>query len=130
MTAARAGGSKKEETRLRSGPHPGPGHAGARLEAVDGGGLLHGEADIVQPVQQAMLAEGIDVEMDAPAIRPGDLLLLEIDGDDGVGAALGVVHQLVDLGLGQLDGQDAVLEAVVVEDVREARSDDAAYPEI
>src|SRR3546814_1099795 len=64
---------------------------------------------------------GIDVEGDGAAVRPGDLLLLQIDGDDGVGAARGVVHQQIHLLLRQNDGQNAVLEAVVVEDVGEAR---------
>ena len=50
--------------------------------------------------------------------------------DDGVGAALGVVHQLVDVLLRQRDRQDAVLEAVVVEDVGEARRDHAADAEV
>ena len=44
--------------------------------------------------------------------------------------ARGVVDQLVDLGLRQGDGQDAVLEAVVVENVGEARRDDATDAEI
>mgnify|MGYP000750722315 CR=1 FL=1 len=40
------------------------------------------------------------------------------------GAAVGVVHQPVHILLRQDDGQDAVLEAVVVEDVGERRGDD------
>src|SRR5690606_27982693 len=67
------------------------------LESGDLVGRLQGEADVVEPVHQAVLAEGIDVEVDGAAIRPGDLLLLEIDGDDGVGATRGVVHQEIDL---------------------------------
>src|SRR3546814_477462 len=73
-----------------------------------------------------LFRSGIDVEGDGAAGRPGDLLLLQIDGDDGVGAARGVVHQQIHLLLRQNDGQNAVLEAVVVEDVGEARRDDAA----
>src|SRR3546814_20337384 len=72
------------------------------------------------------LVRSSDVEGDGAAGRPGDLLLLQIDGDDGVGAARGVVHQQIHLLLRQNDGQNAVLEAVVVEDVCEARRDDAA----
>src|SRR5262245_40636867 len=63
-----------------SRPHPGPRLAVTRLEAVDGGRLLQRQADVVEPVQQAMLAEGIDVEADEPAVGAGDLLLLQIDG--------------------------------------------------
>ena len=47
-----------------------------------------------------------------------------------VGAALGIVHQLVDVFLRQHDRQDAVLEAVVEEDVGEAGRDDAADAEV
>src|SRR5258706_9239253 len=78
--------------------------------------VAHRQADVVPAVQQALLAEGIDVELDAAAVWPANLLLLEIDADDGIGAALGIVHQFVDLGLRESDRQDAVLEAVVVED--------------
>src|SRR6185437_9308528 len=90
----------------------------------------HGQADIVPAIEQALLAEFIDLERDHAAVRTADLLLLQIDRDDGVGTALGIVHQLVDLGLGQLDRQDAVLEAVAIEDVGEAGRDDAANAEI
>src|SRR5260221_556323 len=100
------------------------------FETVDRLFPLQRQTDIVEAVEQAVLAERVDVEFDATAIRAGDLLLVEIDGDDGIGAALGVVHQLVDIRLLQRDRQDAVLEAVVVEDVGEARRDDAGDAEI
>src|SRR6185437_12420574 len=92
--------------------------------------LLQGEADIVESIQQAMLAERIDLEFDDAAIGPGDRLLLEIDAEPGIGAFPCIVHEIVDDLLRQLDRQDAVLEAVVVEDVGEARRDDAADAEI
>ena len=91
----------------------------ARLEGGDGVLLLEGEADVVEPVQQAVLAEGIDLEGDRAAVGAGDHLALEIDGQHRVRAARGVVEQLVDLLLRQGDRQDAVLEAVVEEDVGE-----------
>src|SRR4030095_7748829 len=100
-----------------------------RLERFDRGRLLQSQADVVETVEEAVLAEGIELEFYAATVGAADLLLLKIDGDDGVGAALGVVHQLVDLALRQLDRQDAVLEAVVVEDVGEAGRDDAADAE-
>src|SRR5258708_22671419 len=49
----------------------------ARLEVVDVRLLLHGEPDIVEAVQQAMLAERIDVEMDGATVGTLDLLLLQ-----------------------------------------------------
>src|SRR3546814_3382819 len=71
----------------RSALGPGLAHLARFLEDGDPVGLLQGEADVVEAVHQAVLAEGIDVEGDGAAVRPGDLLLLQIDGDDGVGAA-------------------------------------------
>ena len=93
--------------------------------------LLHRQADVVEAVQQAVLAEADRCRTGSvPPSGPRDLLLLEVDRDDGVGAAARIVHQLVDVLLRQHDRQDAVLEAVVVEDVGEARRDDAADAEI
>src|SRR4051794_9099396 len=111
-------------------PEPGLGELVLLLEAVDELALLEREANIVEAVQQAVLAEGIDVEADAAAIGTGDLLLLQIDAEDRIGPALGVVHQLVEIFLGDLDRQDAILEAVVVENVGEAGGDHAADAEI
>src|SRR3989337_550507 len=108
----------------------GGGGGGGLLESPDGLGLLQGQAYFVEPLHQAALAEGIDVEMDRAAVRSSDLLGGKVDGENRVGAARSVVDELVDLGLRQGDGQNAVLEAVVVEDVGEARRDDAAYAEI
>ena len=48
----------------------------------------------------------------------------------GVGTAVGVVHQLIEVFLADLDRQYAVLEAVVVEDVGEACGDHALDAEI
>src|SRR5689334_7878135 len=112
------------------GVQPGLGFLLARLEVVDLRLLLHGKTDVVEAVQQAMLAEGVDVEMDGAAVGTLDLLLLEIDLDDRVGAAARIVHQLGDDVLRYLDRQDAVLEAVVVEDVGEILGDDAADAEV
>src|SRR5712692_1613778 len=80
-------------------PEPGLAQPVLRLEGGDRRRLLQGEPDIVEAVQQAVLAERVDVEFDDAAIGPADR-------------------------------QDAVLEAVVVEDVGEARRDDAADAEI
>ena len=82
------------------------------------------------PFEQAVLAEGVDVERDHAAVGAADLLRREVDGQRGVGAAPRVVHQLVEVLLRDHDRQDAVLEAVVVEDVGEAGGDDAANAEV
>ena len=54
----------------------------------------------------------------------------EIDRQGRVGAAVGVVEQLVEIVLGDADRQNAVLEAVVVENIAERGRDHAADAEI
>ena len=103
---------------------------GLFLVAGDLGALLLGQADIVEPVQETVLAKRVDLELDLFTVRASDHLGFEVDRHHRIGALLGVLHQLVDDLLGQRDRQDAVLEAVVVEDVGEARCDDAADAEI
>src|SRR5262245_23787120 len=49
------------------------------------------QADRVPAVQETLFAEGIDLKLHAAAVRPTNLLFLEIDGDDGIGAALRVI---------------------------------------
>ena len=80
--------------------------------------------------QKTVFAEGLDFEMDASTIGPGDLLFLEIDRDDRIRATIGIVEQLGDLLLRQGDGQNAVLETVVVENISERRRDHAADAKI
>src|SRR5262245_56294935 len=63
--------------------------------------LAQREPDVVEAVQQAVFPEGIDVELDHAAVGARDFLPLEIDRDCGVGALLGIMHQLVDVGLRQ-----------------------------
>ena len=100
------------------------------LECVDLRGALHGLADIVETVEQQVLAERVDAERDLLAVRPDHHLPRQVHGDPRIAAHLRVFHQLVADGARQLDRQDAVLEAVVVEDVGEARRDHAADAEI
>ncbi len=77
-----------------------------------------------------MLLEAVDLELDDAAVGTADFLGLEVDGERRVRAAARVVEKLVDVGLGKADRQNAVLEAVVVEDIGERRGDDAADAEI
>ena len=56
--------------------------------------LDQSEADVVEPFDQALLAEGIDLELDDPAVGTADLLRRQIDGQRRVRAALGVVLEL------------------------------------
>src|SRR6056297_2791199 len=54
-----------------SGLDPGAGLRGLGLEAVDRGGLFQRQADIVETVEQAVLAEGVDIERDRSAVGAG-----------------------------------------------------------
>src|SRR5690348_3843594 len=86
--------ARASRERRKKGLSPQPGLSGAlpRFVTVDGRRLLQREANVIQPVQKTVLAEGLDVEMKAPTIRAGDLLFLEIDGNDRIRAALGIVE--------------------------------------
>src|SRR5215471_10467063 len=92
--------------------------------------LLLRQADVVEAVQQTMLAESINLEMHLVAVRPRDRLSREVDRHHGIGALAGILHQLIDDLFGQGNRQDAVLEAIIIEDVGKARRDDAADAEI
>src|SRR6202035_2220205 len=59
-----------------------------------------------------------------------DLLIGEVDGQRRIGAALGVVEQLVEVFLRDADRQNPVLEAIIVENVAERGRDHAADAEI
>src|SRR6266851_9065573 len=98
---------------------PGPGGLGVLLVGLDLAALHHGEPDVVEAVEQAMLAVRVDLELDHAAVRTADFLLREIDAERRIGAAVGVVEQFLQILRRDLDRQHAVLEAVVVEDVAE-----------
>src|SRR5215471_1956179 len=57
-----------------SRPQPGLRRLVLRLEGIDGGGLLQRQADVVEAVEEAVLAEGVEVECDAAAVGAADLL--------------------------------------------------------
>ena len=56
--------------------------------------LDQGEADVVEPFDEALLAEGVDLELDDAAVGTADLLRRQIDRQRRIGAALGVVMEL------------------------------------
>src|SRR5690348_15847982 len=68
-----------------SRPEPGLAHAVLRLEGRDGPFLLQREAAVVEPIQEAVLAEGIELEMHLAAVGPGDRLLVEVDREARIG---------------------------------------------
>src|SRR5882672_110624 len=114
----------------RVGLHPRLAEFAARLEIGNLVLVAQRQADIVPAVQQTLLAEGIDIEFDAATVRAANFLLFEIDTDDGVGAAFRVIHQPIHVGLRQRNRQNAVLEAIVVEDIGKRGCDHTANAEI
>ncbi len=110
---------------------PGLGGQPLRLEGADLVGLAQRETDVVEAVEQAVLAEGVHLEGDLladhlVAVLAHDDLAFQIDGQLVAREGMDLVEQAGDRGLGQHDGQQAVLETVVEEDVCEARRDDGA----
>src|SRR5690606_12865130 len=97
---------------------------------ADRGILVQRQPDVVEPVQQAIALEVVDVELDHTAVGTADFLGFEVDGQRRVRAARGVVHELVEILRADRYRENAVLEAVIVEDVGEAGGDHAAYAEI
>src|SRR5262249_15568816 len=99
-----------------------------RLECLDLLLVAERHRDLVLSTEQTVAPEGIDGEGVARPVRPREDLGLEVDGHRGA-------RPLVQIGAqrrGQLsrhdDRQRAVLEAVLVEDVAEARADEAPEP--
>src|SRR5690606_29217748 len=63
-----------------SAEQPGLGLTMLFLEGPDGIGVLQRQADIIQTVEQAVLAERIDLEAVDLAVGAGNRLLLQIHG--------------------------------------------------
>lgn len=64
-----------------------------------------------------MTTEFIQIKCDHATIRPANLHCFEINGQGGIRAAIRIIHQLFKIFSTYLDWQNAVLEAVVIEDV-------------
>src|SRR5688572_5792048 len=123
-----------------SGPMPSPGRTATftsevpgvlrfalRLEGADFVRVAQREADLVEPVQQAVLAERIDLEAHSfLAVDGRDRLLLEVHDKSETGKSRAVIEQAIDLGLGENHGQEAIFERVGEEDIGERRRDHAA----
>src|SRR5208283_6003701 len=96
------------------------------LERLDMGGFLQRQADIVETIHKAVLPERVDIEADHTAIGAANFLGFEIDRERRIGAAPGVVHEFGEVCAGNNDRQNAVLEAIVIKNIGEARRDYAA----
>ena len=92
-----------------------------RLVRLDPVLVGEGASDVVEPVQQAVALERVEVERDLAARRVDDQLPLEVDL--GERAAADRVDQRADLGGREDDRDEADLEAVHREDVAERGCD-------
>jgi len=123
--------SRSRSARVRATRRPcrrEPGHLGPLppLEGSDRDLVAKGERDLVLTRQQHLLAERIDLEPVAHAVRAGDRLRLEVQRDRGPGPLVELPAEGGDTRRGQQDRQQPVLDAVLVEDVAEARRDHRA----
>ena len=81
--------------------------------------VLQGEADIIQPIEQAMTHEFVDGEFSCEALLVPHLALLEVNRQLVVFDIAGPPHQFRGLILLQAHREETVLRAVVCEDIRE-----------
>src|SRR5882672_3483523 len=127
---------------MTSGPTPSPGRTAIFMGSAEQPGLLAAapflegadlvrvaqrEPDVVEAVGEAVFAERVDVEAHRlGAVRGRDDLLFEIDDQPESGERGDFVQQPVHLGFGEHDGEQAVLAAVVEEDIGVRGCDDRA----
>ena len=100
------------------------------LEVVDRCGFRERDADVVQALQQLRLARSIDGERVLPAVGCGDELFGKIDRHNRTWLLLHLAGEQRDDVLCENDGQQAVLQAIRLKDVAEARGDDGAKAEV
>ena len=86
-------GNDDQMKHFMAGSYPGPLRLGLLFKTFDLAGFEIGHADIVEALQHALLAVRVDVEFDHAAVGAADFLLLQIDAERRIGAALGVVEQ-------------------------------------
>src|SRR5271157_4584044 len=88
-------------------------------------GFLVG-GDFVQALEEDFFAGGGNFEIVDVAVGVFDGLGGQIDGEGVTLFGFGLLEELIDFGFGEDGGEDAVFEAVVVENVGVAGSDDGA----
>src|SRR6266849_9585739 len=81
--------------------------------------------DIVQALKQRLLSEAIDLKMQCTSGWSRHCLRCEIDMQRVPFCCLDLCEEFLDYGIIERHGEDAVVEAVVVEDVSKAGRDDA-----
>jgi hypothetical protein len=88
--------------------------------------VLKRQADVVEAVIEAVAAEFLDLELELQAVVVGDRTRFQVNREGVLRMLRVALEQLFDVVLVQHDGEHAVLEAVVVEDVGKAGGDDDA----
>src|SRR5579862_4648528 len=97
------------------------------LERGNGVRMGQRQSDVVETIEKAVLAKRVDVELERRAgVDRRHRLSLEIDGKPEAGERSRFMEQAVHFAGLEHDRQQAVLEAVVEEDVRVRRRDDGA----
>src|SRR5215208_542725 len=97
-----------------------------RIEVVLVG---EGEAYVVETLHDALAGEVVHLE-GLVDVGGGDRELVEFYGDDGLRVFPDRRKQVLDRLLGQVDGEEAVLDGVVLENVGEGRCDHGPKPVI
>jgi hypothetical protein len=92
----------------------------------DFGGVLEGLGDVVKTFEENFFAGRGDFKIVEVAVGVFDGLGGEIDGEGIALFGFGVLEELIHFGFGEDGGEDAVLEAVVIENIGVAGSDDGA----
>src|SRR6185437_10454021 len=97
-----------------------------RLEGLDRFGMAQGERDVVVAAEKTELAKRLDLEGQRLAAGPHHDLTLQIDRQRVADEGRHLVEERTRLVLAEDDRQQAVLEAVVEEDVGVAGREDGA----
>ena len=95
-----------------------------RFVGGDLGFVLLDVADFIDAGEEAVFGEGVDGEVDCRAAGPGEDLGFDVYGNLQAGVGYeGVAELLVDIAADD-EGEEAVFEGVLFEDISETRRDD------
>src|SRR4051794_13300881 len=136
--AIRVRASRKELSQFQPDPalvalrrrQPGDRRATPGLEGFDGVAVFERDVDVVDAAHQAILAQRADVETVSVPVRRDYRLVRQIDGDLGAGLFAQLPPEIMDHRFRQRDRDDAVLDAVPLEDLAEAHADQRLQPKI
>ena len=100
----------------------------SRLERLDLVVEFYREANVIEAIQEAVFVEGVDLKTVRRLIRTRNTLGIEIDGDFRTRAFPQLLAQFRTHLLRQPNGQDTVLDAVIVVDIGDAGRDTERSP--